>query len=197
MFLRMEVMRTTSGITLSQARYAIQLLDRFHLLDCKPVKTPLAAGINLSSSGAAPLSDPTEYRQLVGSLQYLTLSRPDIVFAVNHICQFLHQPTVLHLTVAKRILRYVKGTLTMGLHFYESAHLSIRCFSDADWAGCPDTRRSTTGFAIYLGPNLISWGKRSKRLFPVPAPKLNIVPLPPLLRKPFGLFICSSGWVSP
>ena len=101
--------------------------------------------------------DSTSYRCIVGSLQYLILTRPDISFAVNKVCQFLHAPTTAHWTAAKRILRYVKNTVSMGLSINRSSSMGISAFSDADWAGCLDDRRSTGGFAIFHGPNLVSW----------------------------------------
>lgn len=98
----------------------------------------------------------TKYRSLVGALQYLTLTRPDISFAVNKACQYLHAPTTAHWTVAKRILRYVRHTLSVGLTFSKSTSTLVSAFSDSDWAGCLDDRRSTGGFAVFFGPNLIS-----------------------------------------
>jgi hypothetical protein len=104
----------------------------------------------------------TKYRSLVGALQYLTLTRPDISFAVNKVCQFLHAPTTVHLTAAKHIIRYVKNTLGIGLNFSKSSSTLISAFSDSDWAGCLDDRRSTGGFAVFFGPNLISWCARKQ-----------------------------------
>ena len=101
--------------------------------------------------------DCTNYRSVVGALQYLTLTRPDISFAVNKVCQFLHSPTTTHWSAVKRILRYVKGTLSTGLQMRKSNSTLVSAFSDADWAGCVDDRRSTGGFAVFFGPNLVSW----------------------------------------
>ena len=101
--------------------------------------------------------DGTRYKSLVGVLQYLTLTGPDIFFKVNIVCQFLYAPTAAHLTAAKRIFRYVKSTLNVGLTFSKSSSTLVSAFSDFDWAGCLDDRRSTCGFTIFFGPNLISW----------------------------------------
>jgi histone deacetylase 1/2 len=132
--------------------------------NCKPVDTPISISVKLSLVEEDQLGedDSTKYRSLVGALQYLTLTRPDISFAVNKVCQFLHAPTTLHWTAVKRILRYVKGTLSMGLHLRKSTSTMVSAFSDADWAGCVDDRRSTGGFAVFFGPNLVSWSARKQ-----------------------------------
>ncbi|XP_068338887.1 uncharacterized mitochondrial protein AtMg00810-like [Pyrus communis] len=106
------------------------------------------------------LSNPTEYRALVRGLQYLTWTRPDLSFAVNLVCQFMRQS---HLQAVKRILRYLKGSLDLGLWFPKCAKsLSIHAYSDADWAGCSIHRRSTGGFCLYLGHSLISWSAKKQ-----------------------------------
>jgi histone deacetylase 1/2 len=106
--------------------------------------------------------DATNYRSVVEALQYLTLTRPDIAFAVNKVCQFLHTPTTVHWSAVKRILRYVRGTINLGLSIRRSKSTLVSAFSDADWAGCVDERRSTGGFAVFLGDNLISWTARKQ-----------------------------------
>ncbi|XP_058082503.1 uncharacterized mitochondrial protein AtMg00810-like [Magnolia sinica] len=117
---------------------------------------------HLSSNGAM-FSDPTLYRSLVGALQYLTITRPDIAHAVNFVSQFLHSPTKDYFLAVKCILRYVKGTLHFGLTFHPSvAPGALVAYSDADWAGCPDARRSTSGYSIYLGDNLVSWSAKKQ-----------------------------------
>ena len=109
------------------------------------------------------VSDPTLYRSLVGALQYLTITRPHIAYAVNSVSQFLHSLTEDHFLAVKRILRYVKGTLHFGLTFHPSdAPSALIAYSDVDWAGCPDTRRSTSGYSIYLGDNLVSWSAKKQ-----------------------------------
>lgn len=164
-FLGIEVTPSSEGsLVLSQRKYATELISRAGLRNCKPVSTPLAVSEKFSSVGGVLLSeeDGTKYRSIVGGLQYLTLTRPDIAFAVNKACQYLHSPTTLHWTAVKRVLRYVSGTLTFGLKIGRSDSTTISAFSDADWAGCSDDRRSTGGFAIFLGFNLISWSARKQ-----------------------------------
>ena len=126
---------------------------------CKPSPTRLSCSEKLSLAEGELLSqeDGSRYRSLADARQHITLTRPDISFAVNKVCQFLHAPTTAHWTAAKRILRYVKNTLSIGLTFSKSSSTLVSAFSDSDWAGCLDDRRSTCGFAIFFGPNLISW----------------------------------------
>ncbi|BBH09856.1 transposable element gene [Prunus dulcis] len=156
-FLGMEISRFPDRLFLSQTRYAVDLLARFNMTDCKPCPTPLPSDTRLSCLDGDPLSDPSTYRSMVGGLQYLTLSRPDISFAVNQVCQFMHNPRSSHLQVVKRIFRYIKGTVEQGLVFHRSNDFTLRSFSDADWAGSVDDRRSTTGACIFFGPNLLTW----------------------------------------
>jgi hypothetical protein len=93
---------------------------------------------------------------LAGALQYLTFTRRDIAYVVQQICLFMHDPREPHLALVKRILRYIKGTLDYGHHIHRSPSSDLVAYSDADWAGCPETRRSTSGYALFLGENLIS-----------------------------------------
>ena len=148
-FLGLEVTDLHPELYLPQAKYAFDLLQRSAMLKCKPCNTPLSAKSKLSATDGTPLFDATEYSQIVGFLQYLTLTRPDIAYDVHHVAQFMSSPRTTHLTAVKQILRYLKGTLDYGLEFRPAPGLpSLHAFSDADWAGCPDTRRSTTGYCI-------------------------------------------------
>jgi hypothetical protein len=90
----------------------------------------------------------------------LTMTRPDIAFAVQQVCLHMHDPRAPHLALLKRILRYVRGTSSHGLHLHASSDFSVTAYSDADWGGCPDTRRSTSGFCVYLGSSLVSWSSK-------------------------------------
>ncbi|CAH9128587.1 unnamed protein product [Cuscuta epithymum] len=143
------------------SKYACDILERFDMIDSKPVSTPLAAGDSLVSSGPS-YYDPTLYRSIIGALQYLTITRPDLSFAVNLVSQFLQSPTEAHFHAVKRILRYVKGTVHYGLSFDRRPDQSILAYSDADWARCVETRRSTYGYSIFLGGNLVSWSAKKQ-----------------------------------
>jgi histone deacetylase 1/2 len=163
-FLGIEVRKNKEGIILSQEKYARDILARVGMLKCKPSVTPLSASEKLSKYEGDLLSpsDSTKYRSIVGALQYLTLTRPDLAFSVNKVCQFLHSPTTVHWSATKRILRYIMHTLDVGLRIRKSNSVLVSAFSDADWAGSIDDRRSTGGFAIYLGSNLVSWSARKQ-----------------------------------
>jgi histone deacetylase 1/2 len=161
-FLGIQVQKKRGELLLTQERHASHILKRVNMQLCKPVKTPLATTEKLSITDGTCLEtdDSTRYRSIVGALQYLTLIRPDLSFAVNKVCQFLHSPTTVHWEAVKRILRYVKGTIGLGIKIKRSNSTLVSAFSDADWAGCLDDRRSTGGFAVFIGCNLISWCAR-------------------------------------
>jgi histone deacetylase 1/2 len=102
-------------------------------------------------------ADATEYRSIVGGLQYLTITRPDISYAVNRVCQYLHAPRDTHWFVVKHILRYIRLIVSYGLHIQSNPSGVLSAYSDADWAGSLDNRRSTGGYAVFFGSNLIAW----------------------------------------
>lgn len=155
-FLGLEVTYTDTGLFLTQAKYAHDILVRAGLLDSKPVATPLSTSEQLFSSGSA-FSDSTLYRSLVGALQYLTITHSDLSYAINQVSQYLHAPTTDHFSAVKRILRYVKGIISYGLTFRHQSYPAIVGYSNADWAQCIETPRSTYGYSIFLGGNLVSW----------------------------------------
>ena len=155
-FLGLEATSTTDGLFINQLKHARDILTRAQLFNSKPVHTPMIVSQHLTSDGPA-FSNPTLYRSLVGALQYLTVTCPDIAHVVNSVSQFLHAPTEDHFLAVKGILRYVKGTLHFGLTFRPfGAPSALVAYSDADWAGCPNTPCSTFGYSIYLGDNLVS-----------------------------------------
>jgi len=161
-FLGIEVIPVKDGLLLSQQRYIRDLLSKTNMTEAKPVSSPMASSSTLSAYTGDTMEDPTLYRSVVGSLQYLSLTRPDLAFPVSRVCQFMHRPTTLHWQAVKRILRYLKHTISHGLLLHKNSSNSLHAYSDADWAGCSDDRRSTGAYCVYLGSNLISWSSRKQ-----------------------------------
>lgn len=130
------------------------------MAEAKPISSPMVGGSKLSKEGADYFSDASLYWSMVGALQYAKITRLEISYSVNKVCQFMAQHLELHWTAVKRILRYLKGSLHHGLHLRPTSTaypLVLTGFSDADWASDPDDRHSTSDSCIYLGPNLVSW----------------------------------------
>ncbi|KAK1431723.1 hypothetical protein QVD17_08300 [Tagetes erecta] len=159
-FLGIQVTRDTQRLFLSQSQYASDIIHRASMSSCNPCATPVDTGSKLSANDGPLLEDGTLYRSLAGALQYLTFTRPDISYAVQQVCLFMHAPRKPHLAFLHRILRYIKGTLDYGLRLTASSITSMTSYSDADWGGCPDSRRSTSGYCVYLGNNLVSWSSK-------------------------------------
>jgi len=150
------------GILLSQRRYILDLLTRTKMSGAKPVQTPLPTSPPISLHSGTILSDPSQYRTVVGSLQYLSLTRPDISFTVNKLSQFMHQPTSDHWELVKRLLRYLCGTLNEGVVIHRNSQVTLHAFSDADWAGNKDDFSSTSAYIVYLGRNPILWSSKKQ-----------------------------------
>ncbi|XP_019087653.1 PREDICTED: uncharacterized protein LOC109127439 [Camelina sativa] len=153
-FLGVQIESTDDGLFLHQTTYASDILYQAGMLDCNPMPMPLPQQVDKPNT--TPFEEPTYYRSLAGKLQYLTITRPDLQYAVNFVCQKMHAPTNSDFSLLKRILRYVKGTLNMGLPIRKHGNPVLSAFYDSDYAGCKDTRRSTGGFCILLGSTLIS-----------------------------------------
>ncbi|KAK2977771.1 hypothetical protein RJ640_028916 [Escallonia rubra] len=156
-FLGVEVITTPDGLFLSQHRHINDLLHTFSMTGAKEVNTPMCNTYALTLQEGSPHVDPTPFRKLVGAMQYLSITRADVSFAVNRLSQVMHSPTQRHWTALKRVLRYLKATIHHGLYLRRGAPLTLQAFSDSDWGGDHDSGRSTTGYVLYLGPNPISW----------------------------------------
>ena len=161
-FLGLEITHSTDGFYITQAKYASKLLSQAGLTDSKTVDTPVELNAHLTPTGGKLLSNPSLYRQLVGSLVYLTVTRLDISYAVHQVSQYLSTPRFTHYAAILRILRYLKGTLFHDLFYSAQSPLVLRAFSDVDQAGDPTDRRSTTGYSFLLGSSLISWQSKKQ-----------------------------------
>ncbi|XP_039786996.1 uncharacterized mitochondrial protein AtMg00810-like [Panicum virgatum] len=178
-FLGIYVTRSSDGLFLSHRQYALDLLQHAGMAECHSNSTPVDVRAKLSAIEGSPVADPTEYRSLAGALQYLTLTRHDLAYAVQQVCLFMHDPREPHLALVKCILRYVKGTLLAGLYISTGPVDTLVAYSDADWAGCPDSRCSTSGFCVFLEDNLVSWS--SKRQTTVSRSSAVAIPVSVLL----------------
>ncbi|KAM0038353.1 putative RNA-directed DNA polymerase [Helianthus debilis subsp. tardiflorus] len=164
-FLGIEVLTCETGICLSQRKYCTDLLTEYGMLGCKPVTVPIEQShvVNtLLESNTGLLDNITGYQQLIGKLIYLSHTRPDISYAVHVLSQFMHSPTDGHLKLAFRLLRYLKSSPGKGLLFSNNDSFNLTVFSDSDWAKCLMSRKSVTGFCVFLGNSLISWKSKKQ-----------------------------------
>ncbi|KAL0346303.1 UNVERIFIED_CONTAM: Retrovirus-related Pol polyprotein from transposon RE1 [Sesamum radiatum] len=156
-FLGLEIARSLQGIAVTKTKYITDLIQDAGITHAKTTTTPLPTGIKFTSEAGNPLTHPEMYRRLIGRILYLGFTRPDICHAAQQLSQFMQSPCKQHLDAAIHLLRYLNGTFSNGLFFPSETSQKLLAYSDADWASCVDTRRSITGFCIFLGSSLISW----------------------------------------
>ncbi|XP_073127457.1 secreted RxLR effector protein 161-like [Henckelia pumila] len=156
-FLGLQVKQMEKGIFINHVKYTKELLKKFGMKNCSAASTPMSASIKLDKDEVGPSVDQTLFRGLIGSLLYLTASRPDIMFSVGLCARFQSGPKQSHYIAAKRILKYLKGTQHVGLWYPKDSSFNLIGYSDADYAGCRIDRKSTSGTCQFLGDRLISW----------------------------------------
>lgn len=161
-FLGIEVSRSDKGIFLSQRKYALDLLQETGMSACQPANTPVEEGLKLCVETNQVPVDKGRYQRLVGRLMYLAHTRPDLAYALSIVSQFMHNPGEQHMNAVMRILRYLKSAPGKGILFTKNVDCqSVDAYSDTDWAGAIDDRRSTSGYFTFVGGNLVTW--RSKK----------------------------------
>ena len=133
-FLGMEVWKNADGISLGQGKYAVDILKKFRMMDCKAMTTPMTSNLKLLSDASSKKVDDMMYRQMICSLMHLMNTRPDIFFAVNTLSQFLIDPRHVHWIPAKHILRYLRGTVDYGLKYDMNQKINLKCYVDSEWA---------------------------------------------------------------
>ncbi|GJS88552.1 retrovirus-related pol polyprotein from transposon TNT 1-94 [Tanacetum coccineum] len=156
-FLGLQIHQSPRGIFINQAKYTLEILKKHGMEKGQSIGTPMATKPKLDADLSGEPVDQTDYRSKIGSLMYLTSSRPDIVQAVCYCARYQARPTEKHLKEVKRIFRYLRGTIHMGLWYPKGSGFELTAFSDADHAGCLDTRKSTSGGIQFLGDKLVSW----------------------------------------
>ncbi|GJZ33377.1 retrovirus-related pol polyprotein from transposon TNT 1-94 [Tanacetum coccineum] len=161
-FLGLQISQNPRGIFINQAKYANEILKKFDLHKSDPVDTPMVERTKLDEDLSGIPVDQTKYRSMIGSLMYLTASRPDLVFAVCMCARYQSRPTKKHLEAVKRVFRYLQGSINMGLWYPKDTAMALTAYADADHAGCQDTRRSTSGSAQFLGDKLVSWSSKKQ-----------------------------------
>nr|XP_016452030.1 PREDICTED: uncharacterized mitochondrial protein AtMg00810-like [Nicotiana tabacum] len=170
-FLGIEVSRSQKGILLCQRKYMVELIAELGLAGSKPAITPMEQNRKLTTmeydthcnlKDDPTLTDVKGYQKLIGKLLYLTLTRPDIAYTVQTLSQFMQAPKKSHLEVAHRLVRYLKNEPGLGILMSADGDMTLRAYCDADWASCPNSRKSVTGYLVKFGKSLISWKSKKQ-----------------------------------
>jgi hypothetical protein len=163
-FLGLEVWQRPDEIFLSQGKCTFEILQRFGMMDCKSMATPMVTNMKLLSDSSSDLVDPTMYRQLIGSMMYLVNSRPDICFAVDTLSQYMVEPRHVHLVATKHVLRYLHGTVGYGFRYVLDREVKLQGYTDSNWVGSAVDRKRTFRCCFSLGSCMISWWSRKQTL---------------------------------
>jgi len=163
-FLGIEVIQGDGGIFIHQSKFVVEFLKKFKREDSNSVKTPIETGIKLTKEGDGRTVDATYFKHIVGSLRYLTCTRPDICYVVGLVIRYMESLRQVHLQVVKRIMRYIKGTTTFGLFYFSSKKIEIIEYSDSDWGGDSDERKSTSGHCFMFGKTVCLWSSKKQSI---------------------------------
>nr|GEW69321.1 retrotransposon protein, putative, Ty1-copia subclass [Tanacetum cinerariifolium] len=165
------------GIFINQSKYALESLKKYGFESCDPVDTPMVEKSKLNEDKEGKAVDPSHYRGMIGTLLYLTASRPDLQFAICMCARYQARPTEKYVHAVKRIFRYLRGTVNQGLWYLKDSSIALTAFADADHAGCQDTRRSTSGSVQFLGERLISWSSKRQKSATISSTKAEYITL--------------------
>ncbi len=161
-FLDIEVIQSPKGIWLLQRQYALNKLFEYGMTGCKPISIPLEQNVKFNADEGDLVEDTTMYRRIVGSLIYMTITRPNLNYAVGVVNQFMQTPQKPHLHAVRGILRYIKYTLHCGIFYETKSQLQVHGYTDVDWAGNVSDRRSTNGFLFSFGSGVVSWSSKKQ-----------------------------------
>nr|GEY75597.1 uncharacterized mitochondrial protein AtMg00810-like [Tanacetum cinerariifolium] len=159
----LQISQSPRGIFINQSKYDLESLKKYGFESCDPVDTPMVEKFKLDEDTKGKTIDPSHYHGMIGTLLYVTASRPDLQFAICMCVQYQARPTEKHLHAVKMIFRYLRGTVNRGLWYPKDSSVALTTFADADHAGCQDTRRSTSGSLQFLGERLISWSSKRQK----------------------------------
>nr|GEZ84349.1 uncharacterized mitochondrial protein AtMg00810-like [Tanacetum cinerariifolium] len=162
-FLGLQITQNPRGIFINQSKYALESLKKYGFESCDPVDTSMVEKSKLDEDKEGKAIDPSHYRGMIGTLLYLTASRPDLQFAICMCARYQARPTEKHVHAVKRVFRYLYGTINWGRWYPKDSSVALTAFADADHAGCQDTRRSTSGSVQFLGERLISWSSKRQK----------------------------------
>jgi hypothetical protein len=160
--LGIEVWKQNGKTLITQSKYTKKLIQKFNMQDCKAAYTPLEQNFKFSCDSDTSEVNGTLYRQMVGSLNYLTTTRPNISYFVSILSQFMANPLEVHWNATKRVLRYLQGNISFGIEYTNHLNVELTGYSDSDWVGDPDDRKSTTSYAFSIGSGVVSWSSKKQ-----------------------------------
>ncbi|GJZ05471.1 retrovirus-related pol polyprotein from transposon TNT 1-94 [Tanacetum coccineum] len=192
-FLGLQISQSPRGIFINQSNYALEIIKKYGMLSSDPVDTPMVDKSKLDKDLQGKSVDPTHYRGMIGSLMYLTSSRPDLIFAVCMCARYQAKPTEKHLHPVKRIFRYLKGTIDMGMWYSKYSCITLTTYADADHAGCQDTRQSTSGSVQFLGDKLVSWSSKKQKSTAISNYGLKFTKIPQYCDNKSAIALCCNN----
>nr|GEW28295.1 hypothetical protein [Tanacetum cinerariifolium]GEX39365.1 hypothetical protein [Tanacetum cinerariifolium] len=176
-FLGLQISQSPRGIFINQSKYALESLKKYGFESCDLVDTPMVEKSKLNKDREGKAVDPSHYRGMIGTLLYLTASRPDLQFAICMCARYQARPTKKHVYAVKRIFRYLREIVNWGLWYLKDSSVALTAFADADHVGCQDTRRSTSGSVQFLGERLISWSSKRQKSAAISSKKAEYIAL--------------------